>query len=105
MESIIIKALRGHYLVGWERHPVDFLTAPKEIISLKCGAALKPADTTMGQIGYGRDIWPKVSHNLTTVCFLQKIPLLVMPKIHRPSTGKRINTARLAEDRYMGTWH
>lgn len=104
VESIIIKACRGHYLVGCEMHPVHFLTAAKEITSLKGGPALKPADTTMGQTSYGRHIWLKASHNLTTVCFLQKTALLVIPKNCRPSTGKTAKTARLAEDRYMGTW-
>lgn len=103
VERVIIKAWRGHYLVGWERHPMHFLTAPKEITSLKCGPALKPDDTTMGQTGYGRDIWSKASLNLATVCwfflffFSEESPF--MPRNCRPSTGKTAKTSGLAEYR------
>lgn len=96
VENTIIKAWRGHPLVGWERHPLHFLKVLKEITSLKW-TSFRPDDTTMAQTGYGRDIWSKASHNLTTV-FFQKTALRFMPKNCRPSTGKTTKTARLAED-------
>lgn len=79
VENTIIKAWRGHPLVGWERHPLHFLKVLKEITSLKW-TSFRPDDTTMAQTGYGRDIWSKASHNLTTV-FFRKQHSVLCPRI------------------------
>lgn len=105
VESTIIKERRCHYLVGWERHPVHFLTVLKEIISLKW-TSFKARQHNYGT-GYDRDIWLKARHNLIIVrgFFFQKTALTFVPKNCRASTGKTAKRARLAEDRYTGTWH